>query len=365
MNHENTIWSDRLKISFGNIIKYIGDEKVFIIAEMGINHNGDIELAKKIILAAKRAGADAVKIQNYKTSDFLISDNLKYTYINNGKEITVSQKRMFEKYELTYSQIEEIVAFCQKENIILLSTPSGKSGVEEIIKVGIPFIKNASDSLLNKRLLQSMGETGLPCIFSTGMSTLADIDLAVEIFRKTGNNQLALLVCTSNYPTLPHEVNLNRLKTLKQAIGCITGFSDHTIGIYSAIAATVLGAKIIEKHFTIDKNLPGPDHRFSADEVELKLLVDAVHNTEKCLGNGLFQLEEKEKIGLAEFRLSLIYNCDLKKGDKVQEKHLICGRPASGISPMLIDQFVGQPLKKDIKAGTFLAYSDFDFTNTI
>ena len=351
-------FSKNWEINFSGKKVEIGENKpVFIIAEIGINHNGDINLAKKTILAAKEAGVDAVKFQNYKTEDFLLDDSLLYEYENNNKKINISQRKMFKQYELTEDQFKELAEFCVDNDIIMISTPSGILGVDEITKLSLPIIKNASDSIENYALLKKMAETGLPCILSCGMAGLSEIENAVEIFEREKNCNLALLVCTSNYPTAMEKVNLRRLETLETAFKTMVGFSDHTAGNTAAIASVILGAKIIEKHFTLDKNLQGPDHVFSADKEEMKSLVRAVREVEICLGDGLFK---KSRFGKAEveFSLSLKYKESYKQGRVLSEQDFCFARPGGGLKFDSLEYFIGKELKRNVKIGDNIKFED-------
>jgi len=225
----------------------VGDQTIgngmpcFLVAEVGINHNGDLNLAKQTIDAAVAAGADAVKFQNYRTEDFINDKSLTYEYISQGNSIIESQYEMFKRCELTKETLRELKDYCESLNVNFHSTPTSKSGIQDLVEIGALILKNGSDYLTNLPLIRSMGESGLPTVLSTGMATLAEIDDAVRTFRSTGNNQLALLHCTSSYPTPPEEVNLRKIASLASAFGCPVGFSDHTDGIISALGAVALG----------------------------------------------------------------------------------------------------------------------------
>lgn len=286
----------------------------YLVAEIGINHNGDIDLAKRTILAAKSAGADAVKFQNYRTEDFITDKSLSISYENNGQAIAESQYDLFKRCELSFEQLKELKAYCDSVNISFHSTPTSESGLNDLLSLGVDVIKNGSDYLTHLPLIKAMGKTGLPVVLSTGMSTLEEIDQAVRTFRATGNNKLILLICTSSYPTPPAEVNLRRILNIASCFDCLAGFSDHTDGITAAIGAVCMGSIWIEKHFTLDHSLPGPDHRFSATSEQFQNLADSVHEMEDMMGNPTLTHTSTESFGRANYRLSCQTITDLQPG---------------------------------------------------
>lgn len=237
----------------------------FLAAEVGINHNGDMDLAHRCIDAAAEAGADAVKFQNYHTEDFLSDRSLTYEYVSQGKTVVEPQYDMFKRCELAPASLRELCEHCDQRSVIFFSTPMSEKGIDELVDVGSPLLKNGSDCLVHLPLIRAMARTGLPTVISTGMATLEDMKDAVEAFRQAGGRDLILLHCTSSYPTPPADVHLRKIAALSAAFDCVAGLSDHTDGTVAAIGAVALGACMIEKHFTLGKNLPGPDHRFSAD----------------------------------------------------------------------------------------------------
>lgn len=352
------MFNSKINIKFSGLSKTIGiSYPVFIVSEIGINHNGDLSLAKECISASVEAGADAVKFQNYDVDDFIINEKVSFSYLHKGKKVSESQRKMFERCQFSFAQYIELKEYAKKEKIILFTTPSGINGVNEIQKLGLPIIKNASDSLNNLTLVKKIGETGKTSVLSTGMSTLSEIEEAVKVFRKTKNNNLVLLVCTSNYPTKPENVNLSRIISLAKKFGCLVGFSDHTEGNYSAIGATILGSVYIEKHFTIDKKLKGPDHWFSADPDEFKKYVDVIRDTEKSIGNGLIGYEKSEIKPRRDFLLTLTFNKSIKKGSIISEDDIIFARPGTGLAPKYISDFTGKRLLKDVSKGDKLAFN--------
>ncbi len=336
------------EIKIGN--KQIGHgQPVFIVAEIGINHNGDMNLAKQMIDAAARAKVDSVKFQNYITEDFLSSDTtLEWEYENTNGTVRESQYDMFKRCELSEANVQELKDYCDEVGIVFHSTPTSKKGVDLLARVGSPILKNGSDFLTNSSLLKHMAKTGLAVVIATGMADEKEIADAVETIKMAENKNLVVLHCTSAYPTPPEHVNLRKLATIAQKFGCLTGLSDHSEGTSAAVGATALGACWIEKHFTIDKKLPGPDHRFSCDETEMSDLVSAVRTMETLLGSGDLNPAECEMIGRSQFRLSCASARDLSAGHILNEEDVVYRRPATGVSPSDLGLILGKSLIRDI-----------------
>ncbi len=272
--------------------------KPYVVAEIGINHNGDMRLCEDTIYEAYKAGADAVKFQNYKTDSFIGQRSEFWSYINDGKEVIERQFDMFKRCELSFENLHHIAKVCNDWGIGFHSTPMCKEGLDELVALDVQVLKNGSDCLQDLSLVREMGRTGLPTVISTGMAKISDIALAVETFKETHNKNLILLHCTSSYPAPDESINIHRIKTLRDTFGCLTGFSDHSQGISAAILAVSQGAVWIEKHFTLSKTLSGPDHRFSADPKEMKELVDAVTSAHKQMGDcnlGMTKLEQENR----------------------------------------------------------------------
>lgn len=337
--------------------KRIGkDQPVFIVAEIGINHNGDMDLACRMIDEAKRAGADSVKFQNYRTEDFLGDKSLTHTYISQGREISESQFEMFRRYELNREQLFLLSQYCHESGLHFFSTPTGRESLDDLIATGCDLLKNGSDFLVNHRLIKQMAASNIPTVLSTGMSTLAEIDEAVRVFRQSGGSEIILLHCTSSYPTPPEDVNLSRISTLESAFGTHVGFSDHSWGSAAAIGSVAFGSCFIEKHFTTDKSLPGPDHRFSSDPVEFKQLVDGVRAMEKCIGSPEISPTQSEEYGRKNFRLSCVAATELPEGHVITESDILFHRPAGGIHPRNYEAIIGKITSCTLKAG-----QQFDF----
>lgn len=332
----------------------------YIVAEIGINHNGDLDLATRTIEAAHAAGADAVKFQNYRTEDFISDRSLTYAYGPPGSVKVEAQYDLFKRNELDVAQLAKLREHCARVGIGFHSTPTSEEGIQALVKLGVPVLKNGSDYLTHLPLVRAMGRTGLPTVISTGMATLAEVDDAVREFRATGNTQVILLHCTSAYPTPMPEVNLRRVRALASAFGCLSGFSDHTEGASAAIAAATLGACWIEKHFTLDKALPGPDHRFSADPAELRALVAGVRGVEQALGTSAIGPTASEVEARRGFRLSCVAARPLRAGHAIALDDLAYRRPGTGHPPKEAPLLVGRTLGRDVPAGHVLAGDDFE-----
>lgn len=342
----------------------IGDRLVgpnqpsFLIAEIGLNHNGSYELATASIEAAAKAGADAVKFQNYRTEDFLSDRTLTYTYVSEGREVTESQWDMFKRCEPKAEWLPRLMAFCQERGIVFFSTPTSQEGVEDLIKVNVGVLKNGSDYLTNLPLLEVMGRTGVPVIVSTGMADERDVDDAVAAVGK-GTSPLVLMHCTSSYPTPNEHVNLRRMRTMQDRYRTLVGFSDHTEGWSAAVQAVTLGACMVEKHFTLDHNLPGPDHWFSSTPTEFAELVRQVRAAELRLGSPVIAPAAVEKHGREEYRVSMVAAQDLDSGTIVTERHVMLRRPGTGILARDMARYLGRQIVRPVDRGTPLRPEDF------
>ena len=345
-------------IVVGKSRKIGAGQPCFLAAEIGINHNGDMALAHREIDAAAASGADGVKFQNYHTEGFLSDRSLTYEYISQGKTVVESQFDMFKRCELRPEALRELREHCDDCGVVFFSTPMDEDGVAELVRERVTLLKNGSDCLGHLPLIRSMARTGLPTVISTGMSTREDIDDAVQAFREAGGRDLILLHCTSAYPTPAADVNLRKIPALAEAYDCLVGFSDHTDGIVAAVGAVTLGACFIEKHFTLDKNLPGPDHRFSADPAEFRALVDAVRFVECSLGSAELEPAAAEEIGRREYRLSCVAARDLRAGQTLAIEDIAFHRPGNGLPPKMVNELVGRVTGKPIKCGSLLASED-------
>ena len=334
--------------------------RAYLVAEIGINHNGDIALAEKMIRAAASVGADAVKFQNYRTEDFLSDHTLTYTYKSQGREVTESQLAMFNRCELNRDDLERLKRCCDASGVQFFSTPTSKDGVDDLRAIGTAWLKNGSDYLGHLPLVRHMARSGIPTILSTGMATEVEVADAVEAFRAAGGRDLVLLACTSAYPTPPDCINLRRITTLAEKFRCPAGFSDHTAGWEAAVAAVCLGACMIEKHFTTDRTLPGPDQWFSSDPSEFSELVRRVRTAEQVLGQGELAPTRAEQRSREEFRLSCVAARDLASGTFLVESDIAFRRPATGLPPKQADRLIGQSLMRNIRRGEPIHADDLE-----
>ncbi|MCE9538064.1 MAG: N-acetylneuraminate synthase [Bacteroidetes bacterium] len=337
--------------------------KVIIIAEAGVNHNGDINLAKKLIDIASGAGVDYVKFQTWITEELIdkSAPKAEYQKLNDGE--ATSQYEMLKALELSFGQFRELKSYCDKKNVGFLSTPDEEKSLDFLVDdLGVELIKVGSGEVTNIPYLRKIGNKKKDVILSTGMSNLGDVELAYNTLLDAGAKNVALLHCTSNYPAPYNSVNLKAMLTLREAFKTDVGYSDHTEGIAVSLAAVALGATIIEKHFTIDKTLPGPDHKASMDPNELKALVVEIRNIEMALsGNGKkeIQISEKEIKSVVTKGIYLLY--DIKEGEIITENMLVCRRPAKFIASNQFDLIVGKKVSRNINKGNSLKLSDIDF----
>jgi len=330
--------------------------KTFIVAELSANHNGRLETAIETIRAAGRAGADAIKLQTY-TPDTMTIDcqtedfKLKQGTIWDGKYF-------YDLYKEAYTPWEwhpELFKVAKEEGLICFSTPFDKSAVDFLEKLNTPAYKIASFEITDIPLIEYAASKGKPMIISTGIAELEDIELAVDACRRMGNEQIILLKCTSNYPAPIEEANLALIPDMAKRFGVITGLSDHTLGITAPVVAVTLGARLIEKHFILDKSIGGPDSSFSLDETEFKEMVKAIREAEKAIGNVDFNLTDKQKQSRRMCR-SLYVVKDTKKGEKFTEENVRSIRPGYGLHPKYINEVIGRRAVKNIKSGTRLQW---------
>lgn len=327
---------------------------VFIIAEVGVNHNGKLVLAKKMIDEAKKAGADAVKFQTFKAEDLVTvrTPTAKYQKKNMGKN--ESQMTMLKRLELSNKDFKVLKQYCDKKNILFLSTPHTLESVGFLQSL-MPMFKIASGDLTNIPLLRKIAKLKKPMIVSTGMATMQEIKEAISAI-KSFHNKIILLHCTSNYPTPFGEVNLRAMETMKKTFKLPIGYSDHTQGVEIALAAASLGAEVIEKHFTLDRNLPGPDHVSSLEPKELQQMVDQIRNIEKSLGDGVKKPTKSEKKVKDIIRKSIVANRDIKKGEKITKEMLIIKRPGIGIEPKSLKKVIGKRVRISIKKDELISW---------
>ncbi len=323
---------------------------VYIIAEAGVNHNGDICLARKLCLAAKNAGADAVKFQTWITEK-IITRNVKqaaYQAENTGNN--QSQFDMLKALELTYDEFREIKNYCDQIGIEFISTADEQDSLDFLVDLGIPFIKIGSGDIGNIPYLRYIGSKKKPVILSTGMSTLSDVEVSVKALKDGGAERISLLHCTTNYPCPYDSVNLMAMDTLKSAFGVQVGYSDHTIGIEIPIAAAARGAEIIEKHFTLDKNMDGPDHPASTEPEEFKKMVESIRNVERGLGTGIKEPASSEKEISKVVLKKIVAKRDISAGETITADTICVKRSANGLPASAWDIIVGTKARKHFNA---------------
>ncbi|GAF26466.1 sialic acid synthase [Moorella thermoacetica Y72] len=331
--------------------------RVFIIAEAGVNHNGDLELAKKLVDAAAEAGADAVKFQTFKAEEVATPGAERAQYQkDNMPEKNESQLEMIKRLELSYVQFRELYEYCRQKEIIFISSPFDMESVDFLVELGVPYFKIPSGEITNYPFLRRIAGKKRPVILSTGMATLGEVEGALRVLREAGASDITLLHCTTSYPAPPEEVNLRAMLTMKHAFALPVGYSDHTMGIAVPIAAAALGAEVIEKHLTLDRNLPGPDHRASLEPGEFREMVAAIRQVEKSLGDGIKRPAPGELAVMPAARRSLVAARDIAAGEIITESCLTARRPGTGIPPNFWDVVVGRQARRDIGAGSILSW---------
>jgi N-acetylneuraminate synthase/N,N'-diacetyllegionaminate synthase len=332
-------------------------QPVFIIAEVGVNHNGDVELAKELIREAARCGADCVKFQTFKAERVVTKDAPKAHYQLKTTAADESQEAMLKKLEMGTGSYHEIMECCREHGVLFISTPYNVEDVDFLEELGVSAYKLASIHVVEPWFARYVANTGKPIILSTGMATLGEVDETVRAVRETGNEDLILLQCTTNYPSKLEDTNLRAMQTMAQAFDVTVGYSDHTKGDTACIVSIGLGAKVIEKHFTLDKSLPGPDQSTSAEPDEFSRLVKSIRDAEKVMGSSLKKPCEIEKKNSQGMRRSIVANCNIHKGDFITEHMLTFKRPATGLSPRCFEDVVGQKALKDIPADELIQWS--------
>ncbi len=346
-----------IRIQIGS--RTIGDgEPCFIIAEAGVNHNGDINLAKKLIDAAREAGADAVKFQTFKAEEVVTPDAEKAGYQKETTSPDESQLEMIKRLELSEKDFEALAGYAGEKGIIFLSTAFDRGSVDLLERLGLPAFKIPSGEINNFPFLKYIASKGKPVILSTGMSTLKEVEEAVSVIRGEGIEKIVLLHCVSCYPARIEDTNLRAMETLRQTFDLPVGLSDHSSGVIMSIAAVALGARVIEKHFTLDKDLPGPDHKASLDPQELKEMVGAIREVERALGDGVKRpVAAEEEIKMVA-RRSVVAIRDIPQGTIVTQAMLGIKRPGTGIEPGKLDMVIGKKTRKPIKSGELITFAN-------
>jgi len=324
---------------------------VFIIAEAGVNHNGSLELAKKLVDVAVEAGADAVKFQTFKAENLVNKEakKAKYQIKNTGSD--ESQYEMLKKLELGFDEFDELKRYCDEKGIMFLSTPFDFESIKFLDELGLEIFKIPSGEITNYPYLREIAKLKKRIILSTGMANLCEIEQAIDVIEKFGTKRehITVLHANTEYPTPMEDVNLKAMLTIKEAFKVEVGYSDHTLGIEVPIAAVAMGAVVIEKHFTLDRNMDGPDHRASLNPDELKVMIKAIRNIEAALGNGIKKPSKSESKNIEIARKVIVAKKDIKKGEKFSEENLTVKRAGKGISPMRWEEIIGKVANRNFK----------------
>jgi N,N'-diacetyllegionaminate synthase len=330
-----------------------------IIAEAGVNHNGDINLAKKLVDFAFEAGVDYVKFQTFKASNIVSKKAQKADYQKAQTNANESQWNMLKRLELSEEDHNVLLEYCAKKPIKFLSTPFDLDSIDLLRNIGIILGKIPSGEITNLPYLRKMAQNFEEIIMSTGMANLQEIQDSIKVLEEAGTSkdQITVLHCNTEYPTPMHDVNLRAMNTIQEKLGVKVGYSDHTKGIEVPIAAVALGATVIEKHFTLDKNMEGPDHQASLEPHELKAMVEAIRNVEIAIsGSGIKETTESERKNMVIARKSILAAKDIKKGDVFDENNLIVKRPGNGINPMRWDEILGKTAIRDFQEDELIEF---------
>jgi N,N'-diacetyllegionaminate synthase len=332
------------------------NNSIFIIAEAGVNHNGDIDLAKKMIDTAADAGADAVKFQIFRTQEVMCQNSQKAEYQKTGTGDDETYYDMAKALELTENEFVILHEHCKAKNIIFLATPFDFHSIDFLVGLDVNIIKIASCEITYFPYLKKIGALKKKIVMSTGLADLNEIRSAVNVLINSGakKEDIILLHCNVAYPTPMEDVNLRAMRTLKSVFGLEVGYSDHTIGIEASIAAVAIGARVIEKHFTMDKTLKGPDHLISLNPSELATMVQAIRNLEKCMGDGVKRVSPSEAKNKKVVRRSIVAAINIRKGDIFTEKNIAALRPGNGLNPMIWEKVIGKKAIKDFIEGSII-----------
>jgi len=320
----------------------------YIIAEAGVNHNGSFELACKLVDAAKSAGADCIKFQTFKSGN-LVSHNAQKAEYQKDTTGEGSQVEMLKKLELSYDEFIALKDYCDKVGVSFLSTPFDMDSIDFLDSIEMPFWKIPSGEVTNLPYLLALARTGKPVVMSTGMCEIAEIEAAVKVLRENGSKEIKLLHCNTEYPTPFQDVNLNAIQTIREKFELEVGYSDHTKGIEAPIAAVALGATVIEKHFTLDRNMEGPDHKASLEPDELAIMVNCIRHIEQALGTGEKTPSPSEKKNITVARKSIVAKMKIKAGEEFTENNITVKRPGTGISPMKWFEVLGRNAVRDFE----------------
>ncbi len=345
-------------VRIGNCLVGPGQPSL-IIAEAGVNHNGDISRAHRLIDSAVIAGADAIKFQSFVTTELVTPGTPKAGYQMETTGQAGSQFEMLKALELSHQDHAELKTHCDDAGIMYLCTPYETISIDMLYDIGVAAFKVASTDTTNIPFLRYMAQKRLPVILSTGMCNLCEVERAItELISSGANGKIVILHCTSEYPAPFEDVNLRAMRTMEYAFSCPVGFSDHTTGIGAGTWAVALGACVVEKHFTLDRNLKGPDHRASIEPNQLRNLVKEIRRVEAAIGNGIKRPRPSEIENKAKMQKSIVIAKDITAGEVITDRMITCKRPGTGMSPLMFDQVVGQIAAKNLKKDTLLELSD-------
>ena len=339
--------------------RYVGpDSPVFIIAEAGVNHNGDTSIAKKLIDVAKDSGADAIKFQSFIAEELAIPELKKAPYQDKGDAET--QLEMLQKLELSEADVRELQDYCKEKGILFLSTPFDFKSADRLEKQGVAAYKISSGDLNNYPFLSYVAKKGKPMILSTGMSNWGEIEKAIDSIVGEGNKTLVLLQCTTDYPAKFEDINLNAMISMRERFDFLIGFSDHTPGIEASIAAAALGAKVIEKHFTLDRELPGPDHKASLSPDELRRLISSIRHVEAALGSPEKKASQSEKTIMAVVRKKIVASSNIPVGTILSMDTIALKRSENGLDPEHLGKLLGKKTKRNINSNEAISLADVE-----
>lgn len=333
----------------------------YIIAEAGVNHNGDLSIALELVRKAKATGADCVKFQTFKAAAVVTQNAPKANYQLEVTDRQESQLAMLQKLELQLEDYHQIIALCRELDIQFLSTPYNFDDADFLNNLGVDAFKIASGQLVELPFLEYVARLGKPMIISSGMATLAEVYQGVQTIRSAGNNEIILLQCTTNYPSKIEDTNLRAMNTMGKALDVLIGYSDHVANNYACFAAVALGARVIEKHFTLDRNLPGPDHSCSLDPDGFTELVVGIRQTELALGSAIKKPSAAEVANTVGMRRSIVLKRAMSKGETLSAADLAFKRPATGLAPRRLPDLIGKSLTSDLPADHLLTQRDINW----
>jgi N-acetylneuraminate synthase/N,N'-diacetyllegionaminate synthase len=347
-----------MKFNFDTVATF--SSPCYIIAEIGVNHNGNMKQARKMIAAAKDAGADAVKFQTFTAKALVTKGTPKARYQETTTDAGETHFDMIERLELKRDQHLPLMKHCDAIGIDFISTPYDIDSAAFLDNIGAGLFKTASPDIVDLPLQRFLAQTKKPVIVSTGMASLGEVETVVNLYRESGNTQIILLHCVSNYPCSNDSLNLRVIQALHDTFQIPVGFSDHSEGSHAAIIAVALGARVVEKHFTLDKNLPGPDHKASSTPDEFSDLVQSIRRAERALGSSIKKCQKEERQTLQVSRKSVVLKKSVRKGERITADHLTMKRPGTGISSMEIPRITDKIAKRDMPEDHLLCWSDIE-----